>query len=142
MNVSYCTYDTATGAIHVIGNCDPSMLQSQAVESGCTLLQLDQPVFPKGWYIDVTRSPPAPAPRPASTATIDKTAISANGADAATLSGLPNSSKVIVINPDASISRSPVAAGAFVLTATATGLYRLYVDAFPTKDFQVAVMAS
>jgi hypothetical protein len=142
MNVSYCTYDTATGAIHVIGNCDPGMLQSQAVESGCTLLQLTQPIFPKGWYIDVTRSPPAPAQRPASAAAIDKTAISANGTDAATLSGLPNPSTVTVINPDGSISRSPVTAGTFALTATAAGLYRLYVDAFPATDFQTAVTAS
>lgn len=139
--ISYCTYLIATGALRTTGSCEDAALDLQHVGDGCAIMAVDQPVFPMGWYIDVSQTPPAPAPRPAFTGSIDKTAISADGVDAATLSGLPNATTVTVIGPGRH-SRDIVTTGTFAIANSTPGRFTAYVDAFPMKGFQAAITAT
>jgi hypothetical protein len=75
-------------------------------------------------------------PRPINTISIDKTTMTADGVDVATISNLPNPSRVKVNNQIITIED-----GLLELTFDLPGTYKVQVDPFPTQFWEVEIVA-
>lgn len=82
-------------------------------------------------------------------ATWNKTSITANGTDSATLSGLPNPTTIVIDLPagstiDSSITLTyTITDGSFTLTANAPGTYTIHAyDPFPYQTYSQTITAT
>jgi hypothetical protein len=141
MIIPFCLYDLDTGRILTTGTCDDSTLQDQVRTPGQGVLQIDPGVFPRDWYVDIKAHPIAAVLRPEFTGLLDKTSISPDGRDAATLSALPNPSIVTVMGKLRQ-DKTNVTDGTLTITSAAAGRLSIYVDAFPAKLFQATIFAA
>jgi hypothetical protein len=140
--INYVVFD-ATGRILGSGHCaDADLgLQPNGWPAGAAVLQVAAATDPNLNY--VTGEPPTQgvAARPTFSGSLDKTAISANGTDAATLSGLPNPTTVTLTGPQGRNTYT-VTDGSFALTTAWPGAYRIDIDPFPQLPASFTVNAS
>lgn len=93
-------------------------------------------------YHYIAGSPPAVTARPTPASTLDKSTITANGTDAATLSGIPAGSSVRVTDSNGTTDYT-VNDGTLEITADDPGTITITVTpAFPYKPLTVTVTAS
>lgn len=139
--MNFVVYNTSTGAIQRSGMCPASEVGLQAA-SGESVLE--------GSANDLTQyvSGGSLSSRPllSTVATWNKTALSPNGTDQATLgSGLPNPT-TISITPPPNLGISPIAdqivtTGSFSFTTTVMGDYVVTARSFPYQDYTVTIKA-
>lgn len=79
------------------------------------------------------------ADRPESEATCDRTDITADGHDIATISGLPVPCSVWITGPV--MATADVDEGAIEFSASVPGEYRITVEAFPVRRYEVTIHA-
>lgn len=130
----------AAGKIFGSGACLDSdlALQTAGWPEGAAVLSTDIFHAPDDHYVDAG----AVLPRPAFPGTLDKPAIAANGADSATLSGLPNLTTLSLAGPHGT-SDYIIADGVFVFATTWPGLYVIKMTPpFPARPGQVTIHAS
>lgn len=107
---------------------------------GCSLLESER--LPNDSDSYITGSPAAVTDRPTPSCTIDKTSIAANGADTATLSGIPVGASVRVTDGNGTTDYT-VNDGVLEITADAPGTITATVTAaFPYKPLTVTVNAT
>lgn len=75
--------------------------------------------------------------RPAFGGTFDTTAIAADGADAATITGLPNPTRVLINGVPETVTD-----GEIVFTTEEPGAYLIAIDPFPSAPISVEITAS
>lgn len=121
--MNFIVYNNTTGIILRVGECHEDILANQAQigETAIEGVANDETEYISGGIV---------ASRPAITATWDKTAVTANGSDTATLGAtLPNPTVVIVSVPDGVISPEPeeVTTGSFTFATPISGEYTVVV---------------
>lgn len=99
---------------------------------------------PARHYVATLGGQPVREDRPALRVSVDKTAIAADGLDAATLTGLPNPCEVVVDadDPDADTVAAEVAGGGFEFAAEVPGTYAIEVRRFPFLPFRQEIVAT
>lgn len=136
---AYVVYDTASGRVKRLLNCEPSHISAnvQTGESSLEGVADSQTQYISGGAITA---------RPSITATWNKTTIAANGADAAVLGAtLPNPTTVSVKVPAGAVSPSDetVTGGSFSLATPIAGSYAVTVTPpFPTRVHTQTITAS
>jgi hypothetical protein len=75
---------------------------------------------------------------------VDKTAITADGEDFATLTGLPNPCEIIIDDPDPTVetTTTQVFGGGFEFAAATPGVYTIEVRRFPFLPWKVEITAT
>jgi hypothetical protein len=131
--MQYQSYEPQTGRIFRTLLIEPHMVELYEAE-GETLFQgegtggID--------YIDLTQSPPVITPRPAMQVTQNTTAITADGSDAMTLSGLPEPCTVTIGDTVYNVSD-----GALEWATLMPATYQIRVEAFPYLGWEGEVTA-
>jgi hypothetical protein len=111
-----------------------------AIPSGCSELFTDSITHWNTHYI--TGTPPTVTARPTPACTLDKSTITANGTDTATLSGIPTGASVRVTDSNGATDYT-VNDGTLEITADEPGTITITVTpAFPYKPLTVTVTAS
>lgn len=82
----------------------------------------------------------SPVERPASLAVCDRTEIVSDGEDVAELSGLPVPCVARISGPTG-VSELTVPDGALLFSAAVPGDYRVQIEAFPVRDWEVYIHA-
>ena len=82
-------------------------------------------------YVVQSDNGPMIVPRPTLRISVDKTAIVANGTDAATIRGLPSPCEMIQDPGEPEEQRVNVTGGGFVFTAENPGTYQFRIERFP-----------
>lgn len=99
---------------------------------------------PARHYVGTLGGEPRLLDRPVLAVALDRTAILADGEDAATLTGLPDPCTVTVDAEDPTVETSvhEVAGGGFLFAAETPGTYAVTIDRFPFLPFRVLVTAT
>jgi hypothetical protein len=140
----FVVYESATGRIKRWGTCslrDDVNLQVPDDDDkheviGHEIAMLSDQTY----YVDPSANV-IPRP-PASGYAIDKTLITADGVDAATISGLPNPTRVHILNTDDSrASGGEATSGSFTFSTAVAGTYQITVDGMPYAPLMYSVIA-
>jgi hypothetical protein len=128
----FIVYDNSTGKLLRSGVCASADIQYQAADEGATSVEVNARYSDTEYYWDSNRV----TSRPEFIAVWDKTTITANGQDTATLSGLPIPATVSYL--DQVIATS---AGTFLFHTGAAGQYIITAGSFPYKTNRYVIDA-
>lgn len=140
MTINFVRYNTTTGAILGFGEL--------ADEAGLPLQEALYPddgfVADRGdpdtQYVDLLSEPPAVVARPTFAITTDKTSITADGADTATISGIPAGTLVTLLASDDFGEASEVInSGSTTITTVHKVPHILRFNLFPYADHEVII---
>lgn len=134
-------YRNSDGAIVGRRSYEPDHPANAApLPSGCSLLESES--FPNESASYITGTPAVITDRPTPACTLDKTSITANGTDTATISGIPTGSAVRV-NDGNGTTDYTVDDGTLEITADEPGTITITVTpAFPYRPLTVTVTAA
>jgi hypothetical protein len=126
--MQYQSYNPDTGSILRTLNIEPHMT-AYYENDGETLIQGEGSGF--GNYVDIAQSPPVVRRRPTMDIHQDKTAITANGVDAITLSGLPSPCGVKIGGTEYNVTD-----GVLEWSTLMPAAYSIEIEAFPYLDWK------
>ena len=135
-NINYVTYIVATGQIRNKGNCLPDVFERKIPRSGTALLQVSS-VDHKVQYVDTVTD--TIIDRPVMGSSIDKTTITANASDTATVSDIPVGTRLQLWRFNSLLFDTVVDDGEFGLTVMETGTYTIELTNFPDQDEEYSV---
>lgn len=135
-NINYVTYIVATGQIRNKGNCLPDVFERKIPRPGTALLQVSS-VDPKVQYVDTVTD--TIIDRPVMGSSIDKTTITANASDTATVSDIPVGTRIQLWRFNSLLFDTAVDDGEFGLTVMETGTYTIKLTNFPDQDEEYSV---
>lgn len=135
---NFVHYVPTTGEIFAFGFAPDDAAETQA-QKDCALLVVNDFGNWKGTHY-VAGNPPALAARPAMTPNISATSVQANGADAITITDLPDPATVAVTGPHS--ASGEVTGGTLELSFDAPGDYLVHIEAFPHLPYEVTIHAT
>ena len=143
-NINYVTYIVATGQIRNKGNCLPDVFErkiqptrdDEYKKHGTALLQVSS-VDHKVQYVDTVTD--TIIDRPVMGSSIDKTTITANASDTATVSDIPVGTRLQLWRFNSLLFDTVVDDGEFGLTVMETGTYTIKLTNFPDQDEEYSV---
>jgi len=135
-NINYVTYIVATGQIRNKGNCLPDVFERKIPRPGTALLQVSS-VDHKVQYVDTVTD--TIIDRPVMGSSIDKTTITANASDTATVSDIPVGTRLQLWRFNSLLFDTVVDDGEFGLTVMETGTYTIKLTNFPDQDEEYSV---
>lgn len=130
----YTIYNTATGEIVKTLSVDDTLLEANYVAG--TQDWIAGAYDAREYYV----SGGAATPRPANTATADKSEIVADGVDALTISSIPAGTQATILGP--TMSSITVDDGQLVITVEVPGDYVVSLVSFPEVDAEVTFVAT
>ena len=80
--------------------------------------------------------------RPTNNSSVSPSSVTANGAEEAVITNIPNPSDVLVILEGSNVSTVEVTDGTLELTFEDAGEYTIKIESFPTKDIELTVTAT
>jgi hypothetical protein len=135
----YTIYNSTTGLLlRKISTQDVDLANAQ-VQSGESIINQDLSFDTQ--YI----SSGSPTTRPTLSLTWNKTTITADGSDSATVaSGIPNPTNYRIIVPAGiqSISDGTITTGTLTFTADLSGIYTIILDSFPYQTYKQNITAT
>ena len=137
--IKYVSYDEVTGEIKSTGKCTSASLAAPYLVSGVSLLEVVSATQEEN-YIDVGTLDVLV--RPAMPTSIDKTAISADGSDACSVTDIPTGSIVAVDSVLLEGVGMLVNDGFFEFTTEEAGEYTIYIRHFPHQQKEYEIVAT
>lgn len=139
MSTPFVVYDTATGLIKAVGramDAKGGVSTAWAQTRGTDAVLVGQTADPETQYVDPSSG--TLRERPALTLTVDKTTITADGVDTATISGVPAGARYAVLGTAVA---GDVADGVIEVTSTKRGTLTVVVWHGVSRPWKVDITA-